>query len=221
MDELRPVKGWKHIKRGLGDDLVLKDENETTSDILATVSADTVFSAFYEGGSSVEEISADTGLKDEKVQEVIDYSESSIGNMHELARESRRKNKLINETSREKFENIAERTLEEDSSEETYETSYIEYMGPVGEFQDLVEEKVDSRGLKVKYDLDEDVVHRSSLEMHVITGRDAEDEVYFGADGKVFYIGSTMSRADKEFRSVEDIREAEEVIDHELNLLSL
>ena len=119
----------------------------------------------------------------------------------------------LNETLDEGIDDIVDRSVEE---EHNYNPEHVEYSGPVGQLQDLVEEQVDQRNFEIRYTPDEEKQHRSVLEMHVLTDSDSEEEAYFGADGQVFFIGSTVSEADKEFIDPED---AEEIIKQELNTL--
>lgn len=110
----------------------------------------------------------------------------------------------------ESLDDIADRTLEEGEDD----VEYVEYSGPVGELQNIIEGQADKRGFKIRYNPDE--WHRSVLEMHVVKDSESDDEAYLGANGQVFYIGSTVSKGDKEFT---DPEEAKHVIKQELNSL--
>ena len=205
------MDGWEHIMRGLAGELVLLEE-ESDDGITVTKSADIVFRDFYERGLDVDDI-ADENVSEEQVEEVIEYAEADTEHMHEFARSSHDTKGLIGEASGEEIQGMIDRTLEEGEEDDV---EYVDYSGPVGELQDLVEEQVDKRGFKIRYNPGEDEQYRSVLEMHVLTDSQAQQEAYFGADGQVFYIGSTVSEADKEFVDPED---AEEVIKQELNSL--
>mgnify|MGYP006287197431 CR=1 FL=1 len=122
-------------------------------------------------------------------------------------------NDLMEEPSSDEVEDIWERCRVES---EEYGAEHVEYSGPVGQLQDMVEEQVDQRDFEIRYAPDEDQQYRSAIEMHVLTGPEAEEEMYFGADGEVFFIGSTVSGVEKEFEDPED---AQEIIKHELNSL--
>ena len=210
MKDLRPVDGWEHIMRGLAGELVLLEEE--SEGVTLTKSADIVFRDFYEEGLDTEDI-ADEGVSEEQVEEVIEYAEEDTENMHELARSSHDMKGLIEEASGGEVEDIIDRTLDEGEEDNV---EYVDYSGPVGELQDMIEEQVEERGFKIRYNPDEDEQHRSVLEMHVVADSEAEHEAYFGANGQVFYVGSTVSDADKEFT---DPEEAKHIIRQELNSL--
>lgn len=205
MRDLRPVDGWEHIMRGLAGELVLLEEE--SEEITLTKSADIVFRDFYERGLDVEDI-ADETVSEKQVEEVIEYTEADIENMHELARSSHDTKKLIDEAS-ETFEDRKERSVDEEPP--------VDYLGAIGRLQRLAEQEADRRGLKMRYNLAEDEVYGGDIELHVLDDEEAESAVYFGKDDRGLYVGSTESEADKIVESAED---AEEVLSQELNALA-
>jgi hypothetical protein len=210
--DLEPVDGWKYLGRDMGS-LALWNKEESTGDTAHVNRADTVFTDYYERGMEKEEIAEKTGLMDEQVSEVIEYAEQDTENMHELARSAYEKRKMIEQATGDEVEKMMVRAIEEDD-----EFVHVEYAGVLGDLQDLIEEEVDGRGFKVRYDPSEQETHRNSMEIHVLQGKDADEEFYFGADEGSLYFGSTVSEVDKRIRDIEDALPA---IRQEMNAMVL
>ena len=214
MSELEPVEGWDYLKRDLSGDLVLETE-DSGEDVRVLESADIPFTSFYEQRESINQISEGRNLSKEKVREVVCFAESNSENLHELARKAYEKRKMVEEASGEKVEQMMDRALGENGY-----IDYIEYGGPVGELQDLVEEQVDKRGFKVRYDPSEEDQYRSGLEAHVVPSSDSDEELYFGMDESGLYLGSTATEVDKQVNNVEEDL-TEDIVKQELNNLAL
>ena len=211
MVELEPVEGWEYLMRDFAGNLVLENEDKSSENVTFTESADIIFTDFYERDKDVDEIADETSLTTGQVEELIDYTEAGSENLHELARKAYEKRKFVQEASEESVEDIMNRALENDG-----EIEHVEYGGPMGALQDLVEEAVDQRGFKMRYNPSEDQSHRSGLEVHVLPEKEADEEFYFGMDESGLYFGSTFSEADL---MVNDVEGAESYIRTELDAL--
>ncbi len=211
MSELELVEGWDYLMRDFSGNLVLKNQDKSSENVTFTEPADIIFTDFYERGKNVDEIVHEAQLSGEQVEELVEFVESGSENLHELARKSYEKRKFVEEASGEAVEDIMDRALETDG-----EIEHVEYGGPMGYLQDLVEEAVDELGFKVRYNPSEEQSYRSGLEVHVLSGRDADEEFYFGMDESGLYFGSTFSEADL---MVNDVEEAESYIRTELAAL--
>lgn len=210
MSELEPVEGWDYLKRDLSGDLVLESE-DSGDDVSVLESADIPFTSFYEQRESVNEISERRNLSKEKVREVVYFAESSSENLHELARKAYEKRKMVEEASGEKVEEMMDRALGENGY-----IDHIEYGGPFGKLQDLVEKQADKRDFKLRYDPSEEDQYRSGLEVHVIPSRDSDDALYFGMDESGICLGSTATEVDKQVTDIEG-ELIEGIVEQELN----
>jgi hypothetical protein len=212
---LEPVSGYDHIARDNMDGIVLKDYEESEEGFTATVSGDLVFADLFEDGRSAVESAEKHGLKIGQVEEVREYVEESTENLHELARISRGKNSMIDEASGSRIEDMMERALDDGEGE----MPIVNYEGVLGDLQELVEEEVDERGFRIRYDPGEDQLYRDAIEMHVLPDEDSEDEFYFGIDSeKTLFFGSTVTEADK---IVHDVDGSEEFVRQELDALAM
>ena len=122
---------------------------------------------------------------------------------------------MVEQASGEEIERMMDHALADNGG-----VDYIEYGGPVGELQDLVEKQVDERGFRVRYDPSEEDQYRSGLEVHIVQSRDSDEELYFGMDESGLYLGSTATEVDKKVNNVEeDLTEG--IVKQEPNNLAL
>lgn len=210
MGGLESVEGWNYLKRDINGELVLEDEEKSTENVTSTQPAELLFTDIYGLGLDPDEVVEERGFSREQVDEVVEFTEESTGNLHELARRAYRKRKLVEEASGESVEKMMDRALEDG------EADHVEYFGPMGELQDFVEEEVDKRRFKMRYDPREDQEHRSGLEIHVLPEKDSDEEFYFGRDTEL-YFGSTFSEADV---IVNDVEDAQVYVRQELDALN-